>query len=276
MPTREPDTRAGELRCHEDFPSCFLGNERRLSVFLPPDYFAKPERRFPVLYLHDGQNLFDPARATNGVTWEADHTALRLIDAGRIEPVILVGIDHAPARSDEYTLYPDDREQEGGRGQLYGCFVADEVKPFIDRHYRTLSGREHTAVAGSSLGGLVSLTIAWEHRERFGWCGLLSPSLWWRRVRVLRDLKKDTAWLRRTRFWVDMGTREGGRVSGYPTGLKHTRRLVQLFDAAGLVRDREYVYREVKGGEHNEAAWAARFDEVLLFFFGRQGGGDGP
>jgi predicted alpha/beta superfamily hydrolase len=264
-----PGQRAGggELRYHHDFPSRALGNRRTLAVYLPPGYGAG-RRRYPVLYLHDGQNLFDPAAAASGVAWDAHTTAERLIRARRIPPLILVGVHSTADRLDEYTPCPDPGEGAGGRGGLYGRFLADEVKPFIDGRYRTRPGRGHTGVAGSSLGGLVSLTIAREHRDRFGLCGLLSPSLWWCRARVLRDLERDPGWLGGVRFWLDAGTREGGRGSGYPRGVTHTRRLVRQFDAAGLVRGRDYAYQEVAGGEHHEAAWAGRFDRVLLFFFG--------
>jgi predicted alpha/beta superfamily hydrolase len=261
----------GELRYHRDFPSRALGNRRNLTVYLPPGYDPDRGRRCPVLYLHDGQNLFDAARSPSGVSWDAHVTAERLILSRRIPPVILVGIDNTPDRLDEYTPCPDRGEGAGGRGGLYGRFLADEVKPFIDRRYRTRPGRAHTGVAGSSLGGLVSLTIVREHPGRFGLCGLLSPSLWWARARVLRELGRDPGWLRGVRFWVDAGTREGGRGSGFPRGVTHVRRLVRHFDAAGLVRGRDYACEEVAGGEHNEAAWAARFDRVLLFFFGRSG-----
>ena len=149
----------GERCYHHDFHSTFLDNNRSLTVALPPDYHHQRER-CPVLYMHDGQNLFDPAEAAFGVAWHADGAAARLIHSDRIPPLILVGIANTPARMDEYTIYPDAREKAGGRGDLYARFVLEEVKPFIDANYRTKPDREHTAVVGSSLGGLVSLTMA--------------------------------------------------------------------------------------------------------------------
>lgn len=262
----------GERRYHHDFPSAFLGNSRALAIYLPPGYDEEPHRRYPVLYLHDGQNLFDAATAAFGIAWEVDRTADRLIREGRIQPVILVGIYNTSERIDEYTPHPDPRRQQGGLGRLYARFVAEEVKPFIDRHYRTLPGREQTGVAGSSLGGLISLTIARHHAGHFGLCGVLSPSLWWAGERLLRELQGDGKWMKGVRFWLDVGTREGDSRNAARLGVQRTRRLARRFEANGLLPGEDYAYLEVRGGEHNEAAWAARFDRVLQFFFGHPGG----
>jgi predicted alpha/beta superfamily hydrolase len=256
-----------ELRQHDDFPSRFLGNRRRLTVYLPPGYETDHQRRYPVLYLHDGQNLFDPAGAAFGVAWDAHLTAERLIHAGRIPPVILVGIDNTPARLDEYTTHHDPRHQAGGRGLLYARFITEEVKPFIDGRYRTSPGRDSTGVAGSSLGGLISLAIVREHGDQFGLCAALSPSLWWCRGRMLREVAGGAARLRRVRLWIDMGTREGAGRSAWE-GLRRTRTLVRHLESAGLRHGEHFRYEEVHGGEHNESAWAARFDRVLLYLFG--------
>src|SRR5262249_18652305 len=131
-------------RSHDDFRSDLLDNSRRITVHVPPGYNRDLSRRYPVLYLHDGQNLFDAARSAFGVSWQAGETADRLARAGRIKPVILVGIDSTPARLDEYGLYRDVSQDAGGRGELYARFVFEELKPFIDREYRTLPGRAHT------------------------------------------------------------------------------------------------------------------------------------
>jgi len=258
----------GERHYHHDFHSTFLDNRRTLTVVLPPDY-AQHNGQCPVLYLHDGQNLFDTDVPVNGVSWNADATAARLIHAGRIPPLILVGIANTPDRLDEYATLRDKSEKADGRGELYARFVLEEVKPFIDSHYRTKPDREHTAVAGSSLGGLVSLTMAQAYHEHFALCGALSPSLWWSGERVLVEIAEgDLGWMKRMHFWVDMGTKEGPARGHAPAAIQTTRQLIDVFDAAGLVPGREYYYWEVAGGEHNEASWAARFDKLLLYFFG--------
>ena len=136
-----PHTIAGDVRFHEAFPSAALGNTRRLAVYLPPGYDDEPGRRYPALYLHDGQNVFDAATSAFGVEWRADETADRLALSGRIEPILIVAIANTPDRVDEYTSRFDPHHGRGGKGALYAKFVAEEVKPFIDQHYRTSPDR---------------------------------------------------------------------------------------------------------------------------------------
>ncbi|MGL4555545.1 MAG: alpha/beta hydrolase [Gemmataceae bacterium] len=271
--TRRDDARGsmGESRvlAHDGFESKLLGNRRRLTVHLPPGYADDRDRFYPVLYLHDGQNLFDPARATFGKTWRAGETADRLARAGRIRPVILVGIDNTADRLSEYGWWPESEHRTEGRGEAYARFVMEEVKPFIDRTYRTEPGRADTAVAGASMGGLIALTMAWKFTAQVGLCGVLSPSLWWARCRVLDELEDDHGWMKRVRLWMCIGSREGRRLRGHLTPhINHCRRLVETLDAAGLVPGRNYLYTEVAGGQHDEDAWARRFDKVLLYLFG--------
>src|SRR5579862_8935886 len=214
------------MRQHDDFYSHFLDNHRSLYVYLPPNYGRDGHKRYPVLYLHDGQNLFDPSLAAYGVSWEAHSTADRLIAQKRMDPIIMVGIANTPARLDEYAVHHDAREKAGGKGELYARFVLEEVKPFIDSEYRTMPERAHTGVVGSSLGGLVSLTMAQAFHERFALCGVVSPSLWWAGGRVLQELEQDTSWMKQMRFWVDMGTREGYRRGHLTPPILRTRQLL--------------------------------------------------
>lgn len=260
----------GDLRYHLAFPSRHLENQRTLVVYLPPGYRTNLAQRYPVLYMHDGQNLFDPATAFQGVCWEANDTAERLILTRRLHPLIIVGIYNTPDRIAEYTVHVDPKLQ-GGKGKLYARFLFEEVKPFIDRTYRTLPDRKTTAVAGSSLGGVVTLAMARDHADQFSMVGAISPSLWWARGQLLHELQGGPRWMRRMKFWVDMGTKEGVTKSDHlPPGILRTRKLVQVFDAAGLVPGHHYYYWEVAGGEHTESHWAARFDKILLYFFGRK------
>lgn len=262
---------SGQILHHPGFRSEHLGNARTVTVYLPPGYDDHPQQRYPVLYLHDGQNVFDAGEASFGVAWDAAATADRLIGLGRMTPVIQVAVANTSERLSEYAPFPDPTVNiSEGRNGAYALFLFDELKPFIDRMYRTRPGRDSTAIVGSSMGGLSTLALAWKHHRFFGLAGVLSPSLWWGRNRILRELETaDQSWLRMMRFWVDMGNKEGGARAVVPPALQRTRRLVELFDHAGLLPGRDYYYWEVAGGEHNEASWAARYDKVLLYFFGK-------
>lgn len=248
---------------YEDFPSDVLHHRRRVTVLLPPGYDHCKDH-YPVFYLQDGQNLFEDHEAAFGVSWRAGITTEKLILAQRIMPIILVGIGNTPARLEEYAPHG-----ENSQGLHYCRFVLDEVKPFVDAHYRTLPDRKNTAIGGSSMGGLISLYLAWHFSERVSLAAVMSPSLWWADTRILTELSGSQPWMKKVRFWVDAGTREGHRRGHVPPTVQHTRELIDRFDANGLVPGHHYYYWEVAGGEHNEAAWAARFDKVLLFLFGR-------
>lgn len=259
-------TLSGDIRFHRSFASKHLNNRRNLAVYLPPGYDADADRRYPVLYMHDGQNVFDDATSFAG-EWRADETAGRLIAEGAIRPLIIVAVDNAGTyRMAEYTPSVDPRWGIGGRADLYGKFLLEEVKPFIDETYRTLPGRDDTGVCGSSLGGLLSLHLARTRPEQVGLCAAVSPSLWWGEKDALHDIAKATAWTAACRVWFDMGTAEDSEDSSGKS-VANTRELARIFDAAGRRAGVDYVYLEVEGGRHNEADWAARFEKVLRFLY---------
>ena len=158
-------TLTGNIKVHRAFPSKFLGNRRDILVYLPPDYRRFSWRRHSVLYLHDGQNVFDAATSFGGVEWSVDETAERLIRTKIIDPLIIVAVANmGEDRVHEYTPTPGVIEAKGrrkkrsrGLARLYGRFLMEELKPFIDRKYRTRRGPTFTGLGGSSLGGLVTL-----------------------------------------------------------------------------------------------------------------------
>jgi len=163
-------TLTGAVRRHAAFPSRFV-RSRDVLVWLPPGYGADSTRRCPVLYFHDGNNVFDAATSFKGMEWGADETAGRLIRSGALRPCILVGIDNTPDRIAEYAPV-DDARHGGGQAAGYERFLAEELKPFMGRSCRTLSGPDDTGLAGSSLGALVSLDLALQRPDLFGLGGL--------------------------------------------------------------------------------------------------------
>jgi predicted alpha/beta superfamily hydrolase len=253
--------KAPTLRRHPRFRSAILDHARDIVVYLPPRY-GTARKSYPVLYLHDGQNLFEPERAhVPGQHWRVGETLDELIVAGRIPPVMVVGIDNTgTSRIQEYTPTSDAR-LGGGRGGDYGRFLIEELKPFIDRTYRTEPGPASTALGGSSLGGLVTLHIGLTRPGVFGSLVVMSPSVWWDR-RVILSTVRRTRPRPALRIWVDMGTAEGRRA------LDDARLLKAALVGAGWTAGRDLHYAEYEGGTHSEAAWAARFGAVLAWLYG--------
>jgi predicted alpha/beta superfamily hydrolase len=249
-----------------NFASEFLPHRRPVIVWTPPGYDQDPLRRFPVFYLHDGQNLFDPSTAFGGVPWRCDEAAARVIHDGSARSMILVGVGNSPDRLREY----GPRRGGGKEANLarpYGRFLIEELRPFIDRTFRTLTGPKNTAVGGSSMGGLVSLHLCRWYPKVFGLCGAMSPSLWWDRQAFLRTLKTGTACLKNVRVWLDMGGREGATDSAREGNILRARKLAERLAEYGKREGEEYRYLEIPGGQHNERDWGERFDQVLRFLF---------
>ncbi len=250
-----PSKVKGNVRYHRKFQSSKLGNDRDLVIWLPPDYEKETSRRYPVLYAHDGQNLFDPSTAFAGVDWAVDETADGLIRAGRIQPIIIVGIWNTPDRLNEYTTI---------RGREYATFLIHELKPFIDANYRTLTDRANTAVMGSSLGGFISLLLAWEHPEVFSMAACLSGSWMWGDAAALRLIEDDTTAVPDLKLYLDHGSEgDEGRYAWLFRTIRDT------LIGRGFVLDKNLQYNFGIGDGHNESAWARRVWRPLVFFFGK-------
>ena len=257
---------------HMDAPSRFLPHTRTVCVWLPPGYGLEPDRRYPVFYMHDGQNLFDAHTAFAGNPWWADEVAERAVRAGRVPPLIIVGVANTPDRLDEYGPRRCGQKRARDHSRDYGRFLVEEVKPFIDATYRTRPDPEYTGVGGSSMGGLISLHLCKWYPAVFAKCAALSPSLWWDREYFLRNVTVSPGWLDRCRVWLDVGERESSSRLGSAATMRRTRRLAHLFTRHGLRAGEQFHYVEVPGGEHNEASWGGRFDRVLEFLFGETPG----
>lgn len=334
---------AGQVEIIEDFHSKDLKN-RDLFIYLPPDY-QDSDHRYPVLYLHDGQNLFDASAA--GQEWQVDEAAEKLISNGEIEPVIIVGISNTSDRFDEYTptrqhwkhelnrasapinaerlseltglfltsendtlqfsnqndtlmvwipggmgwqhlvkesdsvyyqpraeinfLFHDNsgdpvekitayKQPAGGKGDIYGDFILNEVKPFVDKNLRTKPEKAFTSLGGSSLGGLITMHLGMKHPDVFSQLLVVSPSAWWDERWIIQQVEKlenPTG----QKIWLDMGTAEGDQMVNDARALRDAL-LQKGWDNSDL------HYMEAKNAPHNERAWAERFPDMLRFLYG--------
>jgi predicted alpha/beta superfamily hydrolase len=246
---------------HERFPSRHLRNQRDLIVYLPPGYDAQPQRQFPILYLNDGQNLFDGATSfIPGMDWHVGQTADQGIYDGRVEPLVIVGIYNAgKQRLGEYTPTRAPR-LGGGSANRYSKFLLDEVRPFMNSQYRIQQGAENTGIGGSSLGGLVSLYLGLRQPKIYGKIAALSPSVWWNQRVILRFAEAAPV-QPLPRIWLDIGTHEGPRI------VDDVERFRDVLIGKGWQLDRNLHYQRVEGAEHNEAAWAQRVGPFLQFLF---------
>lgn len=248
----------GTLQLVEKFKSPQLGNERTLRIYLPPSYGSDTRRRYPVLYMHDGQNLFDAKTASYGTEWNIDEVADRLVRQGDMEEVIVVGIDNTTDRIAEYTPCCDPKHG-GGKLNTYADFVAKTVKPWVDKQYRTKPGRQHTAVMGSSLGGLASIGIAQRYPQLFSMAGGVSSSFWWNNQEEVKHPPKKMP----VRFYVDVGTVYDGQ--------EDSEAFRQALLKNGYREGRDLLFLTDEGGRHNEQSWAGRVHVALAWFFGKPG-----
>jgi len=250
--------RAGTLVKVNNFSSPQLGNTRTLRIYLPPSYTLNPLKRYPVLYMHDGQNLFEASTAFGGVEWRVDETTSQLSNTGQIDETIVVGIDNAGGnRIWEYTPCCDP-SYGGGGADVYERFIIETVKPYIDQSYRTLPSNRNTAIMGSSLGGLVSFYIGRRHPEVFARLGGLSSSFWWNNQMLPRDVEVSTIKVP-VGIYIDAGTNNDG--------LTDTTRMKNALVADGYVQGQDLSYYVAQGASHNESSWAARLHIPLTYLF---------
>jgi len=259
-------TLTGNIQQHAQFESRSLHNRRDVLVYLPPGYSRALRRRYPVLYLQDGQNMFDAATAFGGVEWGADETAQRSIQRKWIEPLIIVAVantgnnrihEYAPTRGVIETTAPRTRRSRGGL-RRYGRFLIEELKPFIDRTYRTRPDGESTGLGGSSLGGLATLALGLWYPQVFSRLAVLSPSIWWDKCVICRMVDELPEKLP-LKIWLDTGTEE--------PGWERARDLRDRLVERGWRLDDDLQFTEVTGAGHSEGAWAARFESVLRYLY---------
>ena len=233
-----------------------LNRTRRIWIYLPPDYETSG-KNYPVLYMHDGQNLFDALTSFAG-EWEVDETLNDLFDQGYSVPIV-VGIDNGGAeRVNEYSPWPHVG-YGGGDGDLYMQFIVETLKPYIDEHYRTMPGREQTGIMGSSMGGLISHYGALKYQQIFSKAGIYSPSYWF----------SDSVWT----FTRQMGVQEPMRIylmcgGSEPQGTINDMNDMQDTLMAVGFPENDISYKIIPGGQHNENLWRQDFGEAYMWLFG--------
>jgi enterochelin esterase-like enzyme len=244
----------GDTIQHLGFPSRIMGVRRDLWVLLPESYDEKPHKRYPVLYVQDGGNAFDPASSYAGIDWRIDETVDTLSAQGRIPEILVVAIDRSPRRMFEYA--------DTTLGALYAQFVIEELKPFIDGEYRTKANPDHTAVIGSGMGGLMSFLLAWWYPDVFGQAACLSPLFLWGDGRVLDRVEDSQPPPHRSRLYLTVGT-EGLENQLKPGML----RMCALLDERGWQDGVDLACGIVEGAGHKDRDWAERMLEALTFLF---------
>jgi predicted alpha/beta superfamily hydrolase len=242
----------GKARYHKKFYSRFLDNERDIIVWLPPSYNNKNDKRYPVLYMHDGQNIMDPLTSFAGMDWQVDETVTRLINEKKIQEIIVVGIYNTPERVGEYS--------DSEKGNKYIQFIIYELKPFIDKSYKTFTDAKNNAVVGSSMGGLISFLINWKYEDIFFKSGCLSSSFYYDNEKAIRMVKEYDGPKKEVKIYIDHG--EDGLTTG--------QKMFSALTEKGYIIGRDIDYYYAPGAEHREDAWAERLERPLVFLFGKK------
>lgn len=244
----------GNVKLVEDFESKVLQRKTRVWVYQPPPKFKGP---FPVLYMLDGQNVFDGNTAfIKGKEWRGDENAEVLINARLVAPIIIVAVANGEEkRVDEYTPVKQG-DFGGGKADNYIRFIKTELMPWVEKTYPVKKGAANTGLAGSSLGGLFTAYAGFQHPSSFGRLGIVSPSVWWGDRYIVKNAKKTSA-----RIWLDIGAKEG------PQAVADTRAFNDKLVELGWKPGKDLAYYEVADGEHNETSWANRVGEMLMFLF---------
>ena len=243
-----------------------LPSGRQVTIYVPASVRARRRRRYPLLILHDGQNLFDPDRAyVRGEHWRVKEAVDELIAARRIPPIIICGVDHGGAgRLQEMTPTPGSKG-EGGGAEAYTRLLADEVLPLMRREFPVTHDRGQVGLGGASLGGLVTLFAATQRPDLFGKLLVMSPSVWWDRGVILKVIARHPDAFAGRRIWVDIGLREGVNA------VANTRRLIRTLKRLKLppgAAAPEVKYVEDASGDHSERAWGTRLPRSLIHLFG--------
>jgi predicted alpha/beta superfamily hydrolase len=246
----------GTVKYHENLKWKGI-RDRDVVVWLPPGYNKNTDERYPVLYMHDGQNMFDTRTSAFGVDWQIDEAADSLISKNYIKPIIIVGIYNTPDRSYEYT--------PGLSGYAYMNFIVNKLKPFIDSTYRTLPDRENTSTGGSSLGGLISFMLVWIHSDVFSQAACISPAFKIGKIDFVSPVKRYIGKKKQIRIYIDNGSVE--LEDSLQSGIDE---MLFALQEKGYVEGEDLYYYKALGAKHFESDWAERIWRPLIFMFGNE------
>ena len=246
----------GTVRYHLQFESEGL-KPRDIIVWLPPSYFKIDNKKYPVLYMHDGQNIIDPATSTFGYDWRVDEVADSLIKFGLMEEIIIVGIYNTSDRTNEYT--------HTAVGYTYMNFIVNKLKPFIDSQYRTLSNPENTAVCGSSAGGLITLMMVWNYPNVFSNGACFSSAFKTKKLNYVDTILNYSGKKKNIKLYIDNGGMgiDAKLLSG-------NDEMIAALNKKGYELGKDIIYFVDKNAAHSEIAWASRIWRPLVFFFGKK------
>ncbi len=244
----------GYTQYYHEFYSVYLKNERDIIIWFPPSYLES-HKEYPVLYMHDGQNLFNPHTSYIGYDWKIDETATVLMEKNLIEEFIIVGIYNTKDRLEEYNFFTQN-------GKNYANFIIKELKPYIDEKYRTLTGKNNTAIMGSSMGGLISFQLYWNFPGVFNKAGCLSNSFWVDNGAVFEMVKSNPKIRKNSKLYIDCGTLETELIDDY-------KKMCELLKDIGYEEEKNLKCFLQEGGRHSEYDWANRVHIPLEFLFGR-------
>ncbi|MDP2301695.1 MAG: alpha/beta hydrolase-fold protein [Ignavibacteria bacterium] len=249
------DKIVGDVIYHREQSYSHLNHKRDIIVWLPPSYKIDRTKHYPVLYMHDGQNIMDPKTAYIGVDWRVDETVSKLIKSNLMNEVIIVGIYNSPDRLEEYS--------DSVKGHHYLKYLATELKEFIDSNYRTLTDRENTSVMGSSMGGLISFLLVWIYPNVFSKTACLSSAFYFDNNKVFRMIEKYEGLKKHIKIYIDSGE----------DGKRDAQKMFSLLTSKGYIIGEDLDYYYDKGALHTEKAWGDRLERPLLFFLGKKSDG---
>jgi len=262
----------GTLVYWQNVESKFLNKNRHVEVWLPPGYEDNPDKHYQVIYMHDGQNMFDPRIASTGVDWGIDEAMMRGAESGSFEPAIVVGAWSSPERTAEYSPWHD--------APNYARFLIEELMPRVNAEYRTMTGPENTFTMGSSMGGLLSYFLVKNHPDVFGACGCVSAHFLFAEALVakyvgkdpgnadttpyiIRDIENGDTVPKGVRFSFDYGT-----TTLDATYEQDHQPVRKWFLEQGLVDGRDFQMRKYEGAAHSEYSWRARVEDQLEWLLG--------